>query len=241
MIGSDIVEKSYRLTNSDSATFLDGNSTNIYKDLNTAYGHRILDILRVRVDKNASIQEAKTTLVSTVGLVSGDNGYNGEYAFPADLLRPTRFEVSYDGLIWIKCKIYDNAINEWSEFNDTQINDNFSQSEPRVDFTRNSYKVRPLKSTPGNIVNGIYIEYEKRQADFTSSTSPSEIEANLQDILAYDLAELEIIMHPEKYTNQFLQIFNKKKSEVEQRFLEFYATRFTNKKRMTFNFKSLRR
>lgn len=182
MIGSAIISLSYRLVNKDSSTFLDGNATNILADLNRAYGHRILDILRVRVDKNASITNVTTTLISTVGLVSGDNGFNGEYAFPTDLLKPVRFEVSYDGVNWKKAKIYDNTLNEESEYNDTQLVATFSEESPCVDFTRNSYKVRPPKSTTGDITNGIYIEYEQRQSDFATDTSPTQIETNLQDM-----------------------------------------------------------
>ena len=238
MIGSEILSNAYTLVNKVESTFLDGSTATFYKRLNTLYGHRILDILRVRVDKNATIEEATTDLISTVGLVAGDNGYNGEYAFPADLLKPTRFEVSYDGVTWIKAQIYDNALNQGSEYNDTQLESNFSQSEPRVDFSRNSFKLRPPKTTAGNITKGIYIEYEKRQADFTSSTAPSEIEANLQDILAYDLAELEIIMHADKYTASFINVFRAKKAEVEQRFLEFYMNNLGSQKKMSFKYRS---
>ena len=241
MIGSEILSLAYRLVNKDSSTFLDGNATNILADLNRAYGHRVLDILRVRVDKNASITNVNTTLISTVGLVNGDNGFNGEYAFPTDLLNPVRFEVSYDGVTWKKATVYDNTLNEESEYNDTQLIGTFSEENPRVDFTRNSYKIRPPKTTAGNITNGIYIEYEKRQADFTTGTAPTEIEQNLQDILSYDLAKLEMIMHASKYTNQELAVFNMEHQKIEQRFLEFYRSNLPTKKTMTFNFNSLPR
>jgi len=241
MIGSDILSLAYRLVNKDSATFLDANSTNIYADLNRIYGHRILDILRVRVDKNASITNATTTLISTAGLVAGDNGFNGEYAFPTTLLRPVRFEVSYDGVNWLKATVYDNELNNLSEYNDTQLAGAFSQGAPRVDFTRNSYKIRPPKTTAGDIANGIYIEYEKRQTDFTSSTAPTEIESNLHDMLAWDLAKLETVMHSSKYSSQELAVFNAEHQKMEQRFLSFYATNLPTKKTMTFNFNSLPR
>lgn len=238
LIGSEILTLAYTLTNKSATTFLDADSTNIYKHLNIAYGHRILDILRVRVDKNATIEEATTDLISTVGLSEGDNGYNGEYAFPADLLKPSRFEVSYDGKNWVKCEIYDNAVNYDSEYNKEQLESSFSQSKPYVDFTRNSYKIRPPKNTAGNITKGIFIEYERRQADFTSSTAPSEIEQNLQDILAYDLAELEMIQHADKYTTQQVTLFRTKKAEVENRFLEFYKNNLNSNKTRTYSFRS---
>jgi hypothetical protein len=236
MIGNEILEKAYRLTNKNATTFLDGNITNIYKDLNTAYGHRILDILRVRVDKNANIKNCTTDLISTEGLIAGNNGYNGEYAFPSDLLRPTRVEISYDGETYRKAKIYDNAINQGTEFKTDNINNGFSRNEPMVDFARNSFKIRPLKTTPGNITDGIYIEYEKRQEDFTENTEPAEIEANLQDLLSYDLAEMEILMHTDKYDANKIRVFRDKHAEVEKRFLRFYKQRLGNSKKMTFKY-----
>jgi hypothetical protein len=238
MIGSKILALAYRLTNKSATTFMDGNTTTFYEDLNTLYGHRVLDILRMRFDKNANEQNATTDLVSTSGLVEGDNGYNGEYSFPSTLLKPTRIEVSYDGVTWKKCEIYDNAVNRGSEYNDTQLEQDFSQNCPRVDFFRNSFKIRPPKTSSGNITNGIYIEFEKRQSDFTSSTAPEDIESNLQDILAYDLAELETIMHAEKYTPQFMANFKAKKREVEDRFLEFYQNNLPTRKKVTIKYRN---
>lgn len=241
MHGSAILSLAYRLVNKDSDTFLDGVEANIMEDLNRAYGHRILDILRVRVDKNASIKEVTTTLVSTSGLAIGDNGYNGEYAFPTDLLKPVRFEVSYDGITWNKATVYDNTLNNGSEYNDTQLANDFSESSPRVDFTRNSFKIRPPKTSTGNITNGIYIEYEVRSVDFSSSTAPVDIESTLQDILSWDLARLEITMHSSKYSSQEITVFNQEHEKIEKRFLTFYSTNLPTKKNMSFNFHSLPR
>lgn len=236
MIGSEILTLAYTITNTNSTTFLDGNSTNIYKNLNSLYGTRILDKLRVRVDRNANIQNATTTLKSTVGLVEGDNGFNGEYSFPTDLLRPTRFEVSFDGITYTKCEVYDNYLNSGSEYNKTQLADAFSQDTPVVDFFRNSYKIRPPKNTSGDIVKGIYIEYEKRQADFTSSTAPVDLEENVQQLLAYDLANLEFIAHPELHTSEQVARATAERARLERVFLEHYKKNLSSKKSMTFKF-----
>lgn len=240
MLGSDILSLALEVCNKSQANFLDGTTATAYKRLNTSYGHRVLDILRVRVDKNATINEATTDLISTVGLVEGDNGFNGEYAFPSDLLKPVRFEVSYDGLTWLKAQIYDNALNTRSEYNDTQLEAEFSQREPRVDFSRNSFKIRPPKTTAGDITKGIYIEYEQRQTDLTSSTAPEQLEANLQDILAYDLAEYDLIQHADKYSAQQITMIRAKKAELEQRFLEFYMNRLGSQKKLTLKYKNYR-
>lgn len=231
MTGASILTTAYTLTNTNAATFLDANSSNIYAHLNRLYGHRIIDILRVRVDANATIQKSYQTHVNATSLVEGENGYNGEYAFPTDLLRPVRVEVSYDGQTWNKATFYDNALNNNSELNASS--ETPSQSNPHVDFNRGSYFVRPVNKTQ-DVAKGLYIEYEKRQEDFTSSSEPEEIEKNLQDLLAYDLANLEIIMNTDKYSSAKITIFNNAKREVEDRFFAFYRTGLPSKKVMTF-------
>ena len=224
---ASILAKAYRLTNKSAATFLDGNSTNILEALNTRYGHRILDILRVRVDKNASIEMAKTDLISASGLSEGDNGYNGEYAFPSDLLKPVRMEISYDGENYRPCEIYDINENHLSET--TDVNVGFDQSRPFVRFERDSYFIRPVKETAGNITGGIRIWYEKRQ---TALTTDSPIfESNLHDILAYDLAEEEYIMHSEKYSDTQYGRFQRDKEKIEAKFENFYKNRLKHNMR----------
>jgi hypothetical protein len=238
MTGSKILNLAYTLSNTDSSTFLDANSTNIYEHLNTLLGHRILDILRVRVDRNANIENATADLKAYASLSEGDSGYKGEYSFPTDLLKPSRVEISYDGKTWNKATVYDNATNRDSEYNDEQLESMGDKDRPVVDFARNSYKIRPLPTE--DVTKGIYIEYEKRQDDFTSTTAPTDIESNLQDILAYDLAELEFIMHPENHDNKQITLFQQKKAMVERRFLEFYKNRLKSNLRTTYNYNFIR-
>lgn len=238
MTGADILSQAYEICGGIApANFLDGTTATAYKRLNTAYGHRILDILRVRVDKNASMQSAETDLISTAGLVAGDNGYNGEYAFPTDLLSPVRVEVSFDGVTWRKASVYEDGLNQGSEFNEDQINGEFSQLYPAVNFERNSYKIRPLNAL-STVTGGIKITYEKRQVDFTDSTAPTEIEANLHDLLAYDLAEYELVSHANKYTPQQITMIRGKRAEVEQKFLAHYQSNLGNQKKVTLKYRS---
>lgn len=189
--------------------------------LNIAYGHRILDILRYQVDRNASMEISKTDFVSTNGLVEGDNGYDGEYAFPAGLLRPTRMEVSYDGVTFNKCTIYDIGEFDWSEV--TGILENCSKSNPVVRFERDSFFIRPL-NTSDTVIYGIRIWYEERQTALTDGGTP-EFEANLHDLLAFDLAEMELMRHAEKYTDVVAARIRKQRAEREERFIEFYNNR----------------
>jgi len=228
MTVAQLLSRSYRLTNTNSTTFLDGNATNVLADLNTLYGQRILDILRIQTDRNASQTEVKTDLVSVTGLSAGDNGYNGEYAFPTDLLKPVRVEVSYDGTTWNPCKTYDVNEKDGSEHYQTDINNNFDTSEPYVRFDRDSFFIRPVPTA--TVSNGIHIWYEQRQSDLTTG-SPT-FETNLHDILAYDLAELEALMHSSKYDYKWWKYFKEKKGECEARFFEFYQSRFSPSLRM---------
>lgn len=194
--------------------------------LNIAYGHRILDVLRYQVDRNASIEMSKTDLVSTTGLTEGQNGYDGEYAFPTDLLRPTRMEVSFDGTNWEKCTIYDLNENEESEVSPTD----FTTASPFVRFERDSYFIRPLH-TGSTVTNGIRVWYEKRQVALTAGDTPV-FESNLHDLLAFDLAEMELMRHAEKYTDVVAARIRKGKDAVENRFKDFYNNRMKRNMRL---------
>lgn len=221
---ASLLSKVYRLTNTNSTTFLDGNPTNVLAELNIQYGHRILDILKVQVDRNANQEESTTDFIDTTGLVVGDLGYNGEYPFPTDLLKPIRVEVSYDGTTWKPCSFYDVYENDSSEHTESDLNSIFIQSAPYVRFDRDSFFMRPTNDTGSNITDGIHIWYEQRQTDLVAD-SPS-FEANLHDILAYDLANQEYLMHTSKYTSDWRVGFSTERSKIEERFKEFYKNRF---------------
>ena len=218
---ASILEKAYRLTNKNSSTFMDGNSANVLSEVNVCYGQRILDIHKVRQDINQSVTEQYATLKSAVGLAAGDIGYNGEYPFDTSTLRPLRVEISYDGLTWNKAKFYDLNDNPNSEFDD--VNETFSQDQPYVRFEHNSYYVRPLKETAGDIVGGIRAWWEKRQTDLT--TGYPDFEQNLHDILSYDMASLERIMHPDKYDINWRNDFDIQYAKVESRFNDYFKNR----------------
>ena len=82
------------LTDTDSDTFSD---SAIMRHVNVSYGHRILNIIRLQVDKNASVESATTDLIAAAGLNDGDVGKNGEYPCPTELIRPVRLEASLEG------------------------------------------------------------------------------------------------------------------------------------------------
>jgi len=232
---ASLLSKAYRITNTNSTTFLDGNSTNVLAELNTCYGHRTLDIKNLRVDFNSLIKEVYTDLLSTDGLVAGDLGFNGEYPFDTDTFNPVRFEVSYDGTTWRTCQVYDIAENtSGSEHNEDSIQSIFSESNPFVRFERDSYFIRPLKTTADDVTAGIHIWYEKRQSDLT--TGSPDFETNLHDILVYDLAYLERLMHPAKYSNEWRNDFDMERAKMEKRFNEFMKNRFKRNMKMDIDY-----
>jgi len=185
----------------------------------------MLDIGNIRVDFNTLIKESVTDLISTSGLTVGELGYNGEYPFDTDTLRPVRVEVSYDGTTWIPCEVYDIGQNlSGSEHEEDSIQGTFSEASPYVRFEHDSFFIRPLKTTTGDIASGIHIWTEQRQDDLT--TGSPEFEQNLHDILAYDLAYLERLMHPQKYTMEWRNDFDIERAKLENKFNEFFKNRF---------------
>jgi hypothetical protein len=188
--------------------------------LNIALGNRTLDILKYQVDRNASMEMAKTNLVDSDLLTEGQNGYDGEYSFPSNLLRPIRMEISYDGDTFVPASIYDIGENEDSEISLT--NSKYSVAEPGVRFERESYFIRPLPTEA--VTNGIRIWYEKRQTELTDGGTP-EFESNLHSILAFDLAEMELMRHSRLYSSETAARIRREATKAENRFIAFYNDR----------------
>lgn len=222
MAVSDIRTFTRDIVNTNSTVLTDAE---FLRYLNQSYGLRILDILRLQTDRNASQTEVTTTFYSTSGLVAGDVGFNGEYPFPTDLLKPVRFEVSYDALTWLPATVYDIYENLASEHYEDSIQGTFSEAEPFVRFDRNSFVVRPLKITAGNVTAGLHIWYEKRQTAFTGDSDAPDMEANLANILAYDVAQIFATKYPEKVSREHLSRLQDGMIRVLSVFNEFYKNR----------------
>lgn len=229
---TEIIGKSYRITNTDESTFLDGIGANVLADLNNCFKHRVLKISKIRQDINPLITEQRTDLKSVDTLVEGDIGFNGEYPFSLDTLRPIRVEVSYDGVTYKKAKTYDLNDNNNSEFSQLDIQSEFHEAEPFVRFERDSYFVRPLKTVAGDIVNGIHLWWEKRPSDLVTD-GPDSIDVSLHDVLSFDLCRLEVLMHPDKYSQTWRIDFEREAARIEALFEDFYKNRM--KRTLRFN------
>lgn len=168
MTVAEITAKVHRLTKTDNATYPD---TDILIDLNLVQGEMVMDILKVQNYRNFETTQAYTDLISTTGLSEGDVGYEGEYPFPTDLLRPKRIEVKFDGEDSTPVLVYDSSENTKSEYED--LDENWKETKPYVKIERDSYFIRPTPDT--TVTDGIHIWYEPRQSDVTTGTPLLEV------------------------------------------------------------------
>ena len=208
-----------RLTKTDTTTYSDAN---LLIDININYGKRMLDVMDLRTDKNTGVQDSYTDLISITGLVDGQNGYRGEYAFPSGLVKPFACLVSFDGTTYNFCTPYELSDRLCDELTEDSINGVFSENNPYVRFDRDSYFIRPLPDT--TVSQGIHVWYEKRQSDLT--TGSPDFETNLHDLIAYDCAEGYAIMNPDNYSNTWLTRLQSARRDEENRFAKFYKNRF---------------
>ena len=229
MTVQDITNEVRFLTKTDSSSYSDAD---ILSGMNLYNGEILQDILRVQTTRNTALTNVAYDNLSINGLVAGQIGYNGEYPMPVDCLRPVRVELSYDGITWLPCKMYDiNAGNMTSEFNPNQINSAFQTtsnpnynpyiSTPYMRVERDSFIFRPLNE--GNtIYNGIVVWYESRQAALVNTTDVPAFEANFHEVLVYKLALRYAMKFPEKYN----ALWDKKLAEVKASLTEYYRSRF---------------
>ena len=229
MTVQEIINETRFITKTDTTSYT---NAEILAGMNIYNGEILQDILRVQTIRNSFIKNETYSLISTAGLSEGDVGYNGEYPFPDDLLRPLRVELSYDGIVWLPCTVYDiNAGNMTSEFNQDQINSAFMVnsnpnynpyfSRPYVRFMRDSFIFRPL-NTGTTVINGLVFWYEARQEALVNLTDVPAFESNFHEILVYKLAMRYAMKFPEKF-NQLWQV---KYEEVKKSMMEYYKNRF---------------
>jgi hypothetical protein len=217
MTWTNILAEFYYLTRTTSSQHTE---SDLLRGINEYQKQLILQILKVVVDKNTTLKESYTNLVSTTGLSSGNNGYNGEYAFPTTLLKPLKIDISYDGTNWETCSEYDITENKCIEHDATSIAGAFSTGSPFVRYERDSYFIRPLPST--TVANGIHIYYEARQAELTTGTDVPSISEDFHQLFPLKLAERWGMKNPEKYNIMWSQEVNR----IERELKEFYKNRF---------------
>lgn len=157
MINQQIIDEFRETT---STTALQTTDEYCINGINIARGKIILDTLQVTGDHNFQEKNVRIDLKKAEGLTEKQLGYNGEYPFANDLLRPVRVELSEDGVSYTPAKFYDMNQNAGSE-----VVPNISS--PHVMFERDSFFIRPLPIA--DVIGGMHIWYEYRQTDFTIS------------------------------------------------------------------------
>lgn len=204
--------------------------------VNIDYGELVMEALRARGDYNFQINEATTDLISTSGITAGQNGYNGEYAWATDVLKPTRLEVSFDGTKFYPATVYDisDKISK-SEHSETDINNTFQQTNPYVRFERNSFFIRPLKTTAGNVTAGIHVWYEQRQATLTASDTPS-IEPNYHRLFVLKGALRIMRKFRTEYTVNDRQEVKNEINELTAKMNQFYSKQIDENVNLTTKF-----
>lgn len=101
--------------------------------------------------------------VATSSLVASQQ----DYAFPSNLLKIKRVEVSYDGQNWFRAQPLD--INQVSDpMNSTaNVNNIFSTTSPYYDTEFNGIKLYPVPTATST--SGLKIYYTREPAEFTST------------------------------------------------------------------------
>lgn len=219
MTVQEIIDEIRWKTRTTTATLADAD---IIKGLQNHYGQIIMEILKVRTDYNFSVDEATTDFNSIIGLAEGDDGYNGEYSFPSLLVRPLRAEISYDGDVYVPCKVYDLNDNISSEYQEEALKAEFSKQQPYIRFEGDVFTIRPLKEDAGNITKGIRVWYESRKAELTEVTDVPKFEEYFHEILSY----MGALRYAERYPKKHNEKWETKRQELLAALRESYKNQF---------------
>lgn len=162
------------ITESNSTTFTDVDKL---VGINLDQGEALMMIMNAQGYRKVGEKTYYTDFKAQSGLVAGDSGYMGEYAFDSAWLKTTEFYVKFPNQgKYVKCGMYDVADNENSEFDAIEIDSVFSETKPQVRFARDSFCVRPYPDE--DVSDGIKILAEPRQAALTLTTETPVMESN---------------------------------------------------------------
>ena len=135
--------------------------------LNSAYEKVVTIILESIDEVDFDDSNYSDFPVATATLVSGQR----DYAFPTDILKIKRIDITYDGTNWYKAEAFDIGEYVNGVGNDTIVDSNFQKSKPKYDTKYNSIWVYPLASD-GN--GQMRIEYTRDINSFTTSSTTTQ-------------------------------------------------------------------
>jgi hypothetical protein len=176
----------------------------VLEELNIALSkvtHRIMQKI-TSFDFNGEIATADTKDYHTV--VEGEQGFDGKYRFPTDLLKIVRVEIKQNS-IYQKIEEQDVTVDV-RELTDTYGN--------FYSVFRGIIRIspKPVVSVPG----GLKIWYEKRQEKLIAIDDVPTLEENFHPILALEACRSFLISDP---TDQNVY----RKDAIEQQLMELYV------------------
>lgn len=234
MTRTQLYNRTLRILGTNSSSY---KQTNFNDDLIESIQLRTMQILRLGGYKHITHRQSYTPFLAVTGLVEGNNGYNGEYRLPTDLLDIERIELTYDGENWHTLTkenggIYDTRENYASEQNSNSIQDNFSKESPKATIIGGSIFIRPLNEDTTQ-ADGLHIFYSQRQIEIDENSDIPEFEYNLHQLLMYDCALLEMQSKPETYDQLVERRIRQTREELDKEFSSFYRERIRTTERLT--------
>lgn len=175
MVPSDIVTQARYLTKTTSS---DGN-------LSDAQGLNILNDYYLRqavafVDTNEDKFGTKAT--TDLNIIANQEAY----AFPSDLLRLKRAEITFDGSTWQKLHSADDGDFEGFPLDQTTINARFAQADPYIDILGDYFYLRPVPTA--SVTAGLRIWYIQRPSLLSTLSSSINTPLDYHGYLTYGLA-----------------------------------------------------
>lgn len=176
MTPADIIDQVRYITKS-SSTDGAGNTTGLLRMLNDYY----LRLATVFIDTNDDLfgRKADTTLSVTANQEA--------YLLPTDLIKLKRLEITYDGTNWYKVTLEDD--NEFQDIamSSTNINNNFTQTQPYANVFGNALYLRPIPAT--SVTLGLRAYYIGRPTLITNiSLDTFGIPSEYQGYLVYGMS-----------------------------------------------------
>lgn len=209
---SEIINITRRLTRTNVTSYTDAD---IFIDLNDAYKKTIARIIQKTTSFDFAGRIAITNIIKADDATQGTSGYNGQYAFPDDILKIVRIEVkSTTGGIFRPLTERDEQQIE------SAIGDTLSQFYM---VFNNTITLSPLPVE--TVDGGLKIWYEQRKQDLTANNDVPAFEASFHRILALETARSFFINDPTEDNVYRKQQVEGELGEYLARLDTFYATK----------------
>lgn len=198
-----LIDFTRRVTRTNATTYTDADIT---QDLNLAQGKVISRILQKQTSFDFQGQIAYANIKNYEGVLEGDQGYQGMYKFPADLLKIVRLEVAFTtGGVSTLLKERDITSPQ------RELDDTLSQF-----YSVFAGTIRISPKPTEDVYNGMKIFYEKRAADLVEMDDKPVYEETFHNILPLE-ASREYFSYDPTEANVY------RKNSVEQKLAEEYS------------------